>query len=383
MRAEAQADIGTAVADDLARGQLAADCLVVVDAHRNRAAAARRITRGPRLEPVLVEELEQERRLLERALADPGDADLLDHVVACGGGVEGGHVGRPGQEARGAVRVVLPRLEGEGPRVRLPAGHCGLEPFRKFRAHVQPGGPGPAAEPLDRTADREVDAERGHVQRHGAGRLVRVEHDERALLVGPGDDRLDVLDLAGLVENVGDRHEQRPLVDRLRDPGVVGRDDDLEARRRLVEVAHRGEVALLVDDLPPLAAGLEAREDDRLGDGDVLVHRDAPGGRADDPGDLVADGQRQLPPALLPGAHAAGVPGARVLEHALLDRGRHRAQRVVDQVGRLREDREPVAVAEQVAHEAESTASVFPIPRSRDFRSESPFGVMGRRPGPA
>src|SRR5256885_35129 len=40
VRAEAQADIGTAVADDLARGQLAADCLVVVDAHRNRAARA-------------------------------------------------------------------------------------------------------------------------------------------------------------------------------------------------------------------------------------------------------------------------------------------------------------------------------------------------------
>src|SRR5438045_1448884 len=225
VRPQPQADIRAAVADDLACRQLAADGLVVGDAHGNRAAAARRVTRGPRLEPVLVEELEQERRLLERALADPGDADLLDHVVACGGGVEGGHVGRPGQEARGAVRVVLPRLEGEGPRMRLPAGERGLERLGQIRSHVEPCSPRPAAEPLDRPADREVDAERGHVQRHGAGRLVRVEHDERALLVGPGDDRLDVLDLTGLVENVGDRHEQRPLVDRLCDPLVVGPDD--------------------------------------------------------------------------------------------------------------------------------------------------------------
>src|SRR5438874_13320396 len=149
VRAEAQADVGAAVADDLARRQLAADGLVVVDAHGNRAAAPRGVARGPRLEPVPAKQLEQERRLLERPLPDPGDPNLFDCVIAGRCGIEGGHVRRPGQEARGTLGVVLPRLEGEGPRVRLPAGQRRLEPLGQLRPHVEPRRPRPATEPLD------------------------------------------------------------------------------------------------------------------------------------------------------------------------------------------------------------------------------------------
>ena len=72
-------------------------------------------------------------------------------------------------------------------------------------------------------------------------------------LVRAADDRLDLLDLAGLEEHVADRDEQRPLVDRVDDRAVVLADDDLEVGLRLVEVAHRGEVPPLVDD--PVARG--------------------------------------------------------------------------------------------------------------------------------
>ena len=143
-----------------------------------------------------------------------------------------------------------------------------------------------------------------------------------------------------------DRHEQCPLVDRLDDALVIRCDLDLGPARCLVEVAHGREVALLVDDPAALTLEAEAGENDGLGQRDVLVHRDASGRRADQPGNLVADGHRQLPPAFLPGPDAARPPRSRVVEQALLGRRRHRAERVADQVGRLREDREAVAVDE-------------------------------------
>ena len=196
----------------------------------------------------------------------------------------------------------------------------------------------------------EVDVERGHVERHDARRLVAVEHDVRADLVRAAHDRLDVLDLRVLEQHVADRHEQRALVDRVDDRRVVLDRDDLEVGLRLVEVAHRREVRLLVDDAVARAGPAEAREHDLLGDRHVLVHHGAAGRRADDAPDLVADRDRHLPPAFAPGADAALAPHARVLEQPLL-RGRgHRRERVVDQIRAVAEDREAVAIGEEVVH---------------------------------
>jgi hypothetical protein len=144
---------------------------------------------------------------------------------------------------------------------------------------------------------------------------------------------------------VRDRHEQRPLVDRVDDRLVVRADDDLEVRLRLVQVAHRREVAGLVDDaVAPRVDRAKAREHDRLGDRHVLVHDRRPGWGADDAANLVADLHRHPPPALAPGADPACLPGVRVLDQPVLGGGGHRAERVVDQVRRLREDRKPVAI---------------------------------------
>ena len=238
--------------------------------------------------------------------------------------------------------------------MRLPAGVGGLEPLGEVGPDVEPAVAGAAAEPLDRPADGEVDVQRGDVERHDPRRLVGVQDHVRADLVRAPDDPLDVLDLRRLEEDVADRDEQRALVDRLHDLAVVLADDDLEVALRLVEVAHGREVAALVDDPVPLRRGLEAGEDDRLGDRDVLVHHRRAGGRADDAADLVADRQRHLPPALAPGADPTLAPRARVLGEPLLRLRRHRAERVVDQVGRVLEDRELGAVVEQLAHQPQS-----------------------------
>jgi hypothetical protein len=143
----------------------------------------------------------------------------------------------------------------------------------------------------------------------------------------------------------------------VRDRGVVLDRDDLELRLRLVQVAHRREVRLLVDDPVALAGRLEAREDDRLGDRHVLVHDDRAGRRAEDPAELVADGDRHLPPAFGPGANPALPPHAGVLAEVVLGGRGHRRERVVDEVRAGVEDRETAAVLGRVDHERAASAS--------------------------
>ena len=235
--------------------------------------------------------------------------------------------------------------------MRLPAGERRFQRIDQVRPHVQPAVARPAAEPLDGAADREVDSELADADRDDAGGLVAVEHDARAGLVRARDDRGGVLDLRRFVEHVGDRNEQRPLVDRFENLLGAFADDDLEIGLRLVQVANRGEVLGLVDDAVALRVdGAEAREDDRLGDGHVLVHHGRARLGADDPADLVADLERHRPPALGPGADASRPPDTGELGDAILGLGGHRAERVVDQIRRLGEDRKPIPVGGGEVH---------------------------------
>jgi hypothetical protein len=350
VRPQPDAGIRPEVAHDAPLAELAVDGRGVGRADEHGAAAPGRVAGASDLAPRLVQELDQERRERERALADPLHPDLLDHVVARRRGVERRHVRRAGEKAAHARRVLELGLEVERARVALPADEGRLEPLGEVGPHVQPARPGAAAEPLDAAADGEVDVEGRQVDRDDPGRLVAVEDDVRARVVGAADDRVDVLDLAVLVEHVADRHEQRALVDRLHDRPVVLDRDDLEVGLRLVQVAHRGEVRLLVHDPVAHARVAEAGEHDLLRDGDVLVHDDRPRGRPQDPRELVAHRERQLPPALAPGADAALAPGAGVLEEPRLRGRRHGGERVVDQVDAVAEDRKPVAAGEELVH---------------------------------
>jgi hypothetical protein len=167
--------------------------------------------------------------------------------------------------------------------------------------------------------------------------------------VRPSDDRVDILDPAGLEYHVADRDEECALVDRLDDRLLVRADDDLGPSRalRLLEIAHRREVLLLVDDAVSARREAEAREDDCLRNRHVLVHDGRAWRRADQTADLVADGQGHLPPPLAPRASATFVPASGVLGEATLGLGRHWAQRVADQVRGLVEDRKSLAVVDQ------------------------------------
>src|SRR5207248_822727 len=81
VRPEAQAGLGKAVDEDPAPGELAVDLGEAGSLYDDGAAAPVRVAWAAWLETRLLEQLDQQRRLLDRPLADPLDADLLDHVV--------------------------------------------------------------------------------------------------------------------------------------------------------------------------------------------------------------------------------------------------------------------------------------------------------------
>ena len=293
-----------------------------------------------------------------------------DDLVARARRVVRGDDRRAGEEPRRARRGLHLLFERERPRVPLPARERRLELLGQIRAHVQPARARPAAQPLHRAADAERDLERSHVERHRARRLVRVEAHVGAHRMCLRCNRLDRLDLSRLVEHVRHGNEQRALVDRLDHRLGVRAHDDLctEPRPRLLDVAHRREQTLLEDDPVSRRLQVEAREDDRLGNGHVLVHDRRARRRADDPADEVADAKHRVPPAFPPRARAARPPLGRELRQAPLRLGRHRAERVVDQVRRRLEDREAIPVAPSAPRESNLQAKQLRAGALRDPR---------------
>src|SRR4029079_10011436 len=120
-RPESDPDLGAEVAEDLPLGELLVDTLEPGHPDRHAGAAPRLVALRGDLESGPVRELDQVVGQVEAPAADRLDADLLDHVVAALRAVEPGHVGRAGQEARNALRVLELRLERERARVALPA----------------------------------------------------------------------------------------------------------------------------------------------------------------------------------------------------------------------------------------------------------------------
>ena len=178
----------TEVAEDLAFGELLVDGRELVDVDGDGAAAPLRVAGARDAEAGRVGEGDQQVGLSERIGADPLDADLFDQVVAGGGRVERRNVRRAGEEARRAGGVAHLLLERERRLVGLPARVARLEQRGEIGPNVEPAVARPAAEPLDRAADGEVDVQGGHVERDDAGGLVGVEDHVRAGLVGTLDD---------------------------------------------------------------------------------------------------------------------------------------------------------------------------------------------------
>jgi hypothetical protein len=165
--------------------------------------------------------------------------------------------------------------------------------------------------------------------------------------VGAPHDRAHVLHEAAAEDHVRERNEQRLFVDGLqvplerhRHPVFAGHGDDARPQGAvgLVHVHHGREVQVLVDDLVAASGQVEAGQEHRLADGDVLVHDHRAGPRPDDPSHGVADGDGHRPPPLGPGAHAARGPRFGIIIKALISFLWHGAQTVRNQIDSLLED---------------------------------------------
>src|SRR5687768_13742222 len=106
VRAEAKADAGPRIADDLSLAELFMHGLELGRVDDERPAPALRAARRQDLETGALEQASEELGLMQRVRADRVDADLFDEVVARRCGVQGGNVRRPRQEPGCAVRVL-------------------------------------------------------------------------------------------------------------------------------------------------------------------------------------------------------------------------------------------------------------------------------------
>ena len=133
VRPEPDAGVRPEVADDAPLAELAMHGGIVRRAHEHGAAAARGLARARDLEARRLEQLDEERREPERALADAIDPDLLDHVVAGARRVQRRHVRSAGQERRtpGAYSSSGSNANGDA---RDPAS-------RRTSARAAPRGP--------------------------------------------------------------------------------------------------------------------------------------------------------------------------------------------------------------------------------------------------
>src|ERR687888_152904 len=145
--------------------------------------------------------------------------DVLDRVVRVRGEAE------VAGARRGDDAVAVERLDERG---RIGGGDA------------EERAAGRAEQVLEHAGGEEVDVELPYVEGQRADRLVGVEEDEGAALVREARDRRDVEPRAVAVADMGDRDEQRVVVDRAlevleRDRAVAGlRDvDDARAPRLL------------------------------------------------------------------------------------------------------------------------------------------------------
>ena len=118
--------------------------------------------------------------------------------------------------------------------------------------------------------------------------------------------------------------------------------DDLGAvAREPLEQIHVGrELELGQDDLAARAVVAEARRDDPHRHRDVLMHRDRAWRHAEDRREQIAGRPADLPPAFVPGPHAAAGPGLGVLLQVGCRPARHGPERVAHEIGAVLDGRE-------------------------------------------
>ena len=343
--------------------------------------------RTDRVEPGLLEQVDH---VLDRQHPDHGRRAGQEPADA-----PHGHVVRAHQERVGVAHPALDRL-GEG--VEVARGDVAERRRAGTAVEVLVGAPG-----------GQVDAPGVELGGDDAGGVTHVEEHERAGVVGDLGDRRDVGQPGGAVGDVVDRHQGGLLPHDLRDlvGGEAGRRVDVdpaEGHPALLRDAHRDvavgrEVVAVDHDLGAPRAGrdggaheLVEQHGRGVTDGDL-----AGSGAQTDAPEIVAEGERQVEPALVPATDQPDAPLVLDEGPQPLAGGRQRStERVaveVDQRGAgpheaLAVGGERVGVVHRVAHaaslaarrraEARPRTTLTGVTAARAWHSSRPSPALGR-----
>ena len=191
---------------------------------------------------------------------------------------------------------------------------------------------------------------------------------------------------------MGDGNESRALIDggaeaiRVDRDAVVARHDHhsraQSGRQLVVRIAHAGKIELRHDHGVARCRIVERAENGTLRERHRRRHCDLAGSGADEWCKQIARAKGQLPPARGPGAHTARGPFVRVLAQPFGNRPWHGAERIRHEIGRMRENGEFLAEAQQrvvrhrrsavagrvgstVEHHVRLSRAVTPLPPQR------------------
>src|SRR6516164_10768667 len=130
---------------------------------------------------VLISQFDQERGLPLGLLTNVGDASLGKDGQSRPCRLQGWDVGRAVHEAVRRVGIAVGTdFEVERVLVSKPSRDPRLQVPAQIGAHVEVADTRSSAEPFQDAAAGKIDIQLLHVDRHGAGRVKRVEHYVRA-----------------------------------------------------------------------------------------------------------------------------------------------------------------------------------------------------------
>jgi len=176
-------------------------------------------------------------------LARLGDPDLLHQLDPGDAGVDRRDRRRPGLETPGSRRRrVVVDVHREDVLVGEPAGRGRPCALPAVAAAIEEGKARGAEQVFEHPCCEEVHVQLLDVYRQRADRLVRVEEDERSLLVGRPNHLRDVGHRPGAIGHMRRRDEERVVVDRLRKLLRLRVSDPRPARLLCMpDLADRGE----------------------------------------------------------------------------------------------------------------------------------------------
>src|SRR5712664_1806654 len=178
MRRNAYAGLGPVVDEDLSRKEFAAHFERMGALDGNSPSTLRGIFRSVDSPAPRLRAFDQSRRHSNRFFTDRGNSNFIENIQSRPAGVECWDMRRAVQIAKGILaRVNRAGLESKRPPMGNPSGQRGAQFGAQVLTYIEISNAGPATEPLQNSANREIRTQASNVQRDSPRRLKRIEDD--------------------------------------------------------------------------------------------------------------------------------------------------------------------------------------------------------------